>query len=124
MKKLLFLLIISALASACGNKAKLEQAEAMRIKQITIDSLNTVVAKQKIIDSMNTVKANAHVIHNANATGYDAAASETSSAKSAPAKKRGWTGAEKGAVIGAGTGAIAGALINERTCSGTKTCSQ
>ena len=112
MKKLLFLLIVSALASACNNKAKLEEAEALRIKQITIDSLHTVVAVQKIVDSMITVNKIAHTRNNEKASGFDVVASETPTV-AVPAKKKGWSSAAKGAVIGAGTGAVAGALIDK-----------
>lgn len=113
MKKLLFLFIISVFALACVNKAKMEEAEALRNKQITIDSLNTVVTKQKTIDSMITVNKIDKAGNNEKASGYHAVASETPQ-EPVPAKRKGWSSAAKGAVIGAGAGAVAGALIDKK----------
>lgn len=45
--------------------------------------------------------------------GYSGAGSETSNAPVAQ-RKRGWSKAAKGAVIGAGTGAVAGAIISKK----------
>ena len=114
MKQLISIVTIALIVTACNSNAK-KETEALKMQQVaTIDSLNMVVAKQKIIDSMKAVKV-AHVRSNAKVSGYDAASAETPALSEAPvAKKKGWTGAEKGVLIGAGTGAIAGAIIDKK----------
>ena len=85
-------------------------------KQATIDSMNVVmekqkadIAKQKTIDSMETVAASKQqtkVIVQQSAPAQAVTPAE--------AKRKGWSGAAKGAVIGAGAGAIGGAIINKK----------
>ena len=111
MKQLISIVTIALIVTACNSNAK-KETEALKMQQVaTIDSLNMVVAKQKIIDSMKAVKV-AHVRSNAKVSGYDAASAETPATP--VAKRKGWTGAEKGVLIGAGTGAIAGAIIDKK----------
>ena len=111
MKQLISIVTIALIVTACNSNAK-KETEALKMQQVaTIDSLNMVVAKQKIIDSMKAVKI-AHVRSNEKVSGYDAASAETPAAP--VAKRKGWTGAEKGVLIGAGTGAIAGAIIDKK----------
>ena len=113
MKQLISIVTIALIVTACNSNAK-KETEALKMQQVaTIDSLNMVVAKQKIIDSMKAVKV-AHVRSNAKVSGYDAASAETPATSTPVAKRKGWTGAEKGVLIGAGTGAIAGAIIDKK----------
>lgn len=109
MKKLLFFFSVSILLISCKNSAN-EAGVIEDSKQTQIDSMNIVIEKQqmelekqKSIDSMQTIMANQPqkqvVVTNA------APAAE---------KKKGWSGAAKGAVIGAGVGAVSGAIISKK----------
>src|SRR6185369_11821703 len=89
MKKIILSLVIGFAVVACkNNQAKVESA--------TVDSaaLNSNVVAQPA-----EVKKEVHYT-----------STETSSE---PAKKKGWSNAAKGAVIGGGTGAVAGAVIDK-----------
>lgn len=95
--------------SGCKNNA--DEASAQQKQQQSIDSMKIAMqkqqaemAKQKTIDSMNSVAA-AHAQRAQQVAASNAAA---------PAKKKGWSGTAKGAVIGAGAGAIGGALIDKK----------
>ncbi len=106
MRKFTLLVCITLAFAGCSNNTNQEKAQA------TIDSLNQEIAKQKIIDSMKALKSSSRVEGTSRAH-YDAASVETPSATAAPAKKKGWSSTAKGAVIGAGTGAVAGAIISK-----------
>ncbi|NSL85796.1 glycine zipper domain-containing protein [Chitinophaga solisilvae] len=106
-----------------NNSAAIESA-----KKATIDSMNAINAvKQQVIDSMNAIKKPAHR-HNTGtaASGFkDAsyvAGDAPATAAPAPApvakKKKGWSHTAKGAVVGAGAGAITGAIINKDRVKG------
>lgn len=109
--KLLILSVIIITLSSCKQTAN-EAAVVDDSKQSTIDSIKVVmakkdaeIAKQKSIDSMQTVMANQHskqltTVHNSSAPAIQ--------------KKKGWSRAAKGAVIGAGVGAVTGALIDKK----------
>jgi hypothetical protein len=116
MKKLIVIFAAAMLTFSCKNTA--DQAGVVEDnKQAVIDSMNIEMAKkeaalarQKSIDSMQTIAAAKRervVVH------HNVAAA--SPAAPAPAAKRkGWSGAAKGAVIGAGVGAIGGAVIDKK----------
>ena len=113
------------LASCNGNSNK--EAELVREKQLAIDSMKHVMEKKAIVDSMNTVMAknqeaqqekeeaqraeekNSQVVANSN---------NGIRAQSQPARKKGWNHMAKGAVVGAGTGAVTGALVNKNRGEG------
>ena len=79
--------------------------------QATIDSMKQVAEKQRIIDSMRIVSQNTRkerevvVVH------------DQAPAAAAPQRKK-WSGAAKGAVIGAGVGAVTGAIISKKKGEG------
>ena len=85
-----------------------------KAKQASIDSMKTEINRQKVIDSMQLEiakikESNEHrekvtVVHQHETV--------------APAKKKGWSGAAKGAVIGAGVGAVTGAVISKKKGEG------
>lgn len=113
-KKILVLILAALFSFACKNTAN-EAGVAGNPQQATIDSLKmemdkqkAEMAKQKTIDSMNAVadaraaKQRPVIVNNTPAT-----------APTAEQKKKGWSGAAKGAVIGAGVGAVSGALIDK-----------
>lgn len=107
MKAIVLLTGIVLSLTACNSKAKREEAA----KQATIDSMNMVMMKSRVIDSIKTAQAaNEKRIVEKNAQ-YSHAANIESGTETK--KKKGWSGAAKGAVIGAGTGAVAGAIIKK-----------
>lgn len=104
------LILLSATAiMSCRNAEKEAQiAEEARLR--TIDSLKAVeaakeaeLAKQRTIDSMKAVAAQQQktviIRENGNTTTVE--------------QRKGWSGAAKGAVIGAGVGAVTGAVIDK-----------
>lgn len=134
MKKLIPIVALSVLMGTSCNNA---QKEA---QQRRIDSLETAMAHQRLIDSMNQVTAlREDSIRQANEKAAAAATSRRSSssgrtyntyntynqdgyAGNAPTQqqtqKKGWSNTAKGALIGAGVGAVSGALISKKKGEG------
>jgi len=114
MKNLCIALASAALlfASCQGNP----DAAIGDAKQATIDSMNAVnEVKQQVIDSMNTAKAK-HRSSSREAGSYNSSTANTTSPAATTTtaeKKKGWSHTAKGAVVGAGAGAVTGALINK-----------
>ena len=116
MKLLLSILSAACLLTACNSGAN-KEAELVKAKQMTIDSMKAVLAKQAVIDSMNTVIAereekNKQIEANNNIT------PQAQPQAVVQQKKKKWNNTAKGAVIGAGTGAVAGAIINKKRAEG------
>ncbi len=118
MKKLSIIILAAIFAASCRDTA--DKAEVIEdTKQATIDSMKMVTAKQEAekarqrsIDSMEAIVAAREakakqpvVIHNTTTTQTEA-------------KRKGWSGAAKGAVIGAGVGAVTGAAISKKKGEG------
>jgi hypothetical protein len=112
MKKITLIFVLALLSMSCRNTA--DKAEAYdNSQQTTIDSMKiemdkqkAEMAKQKTIDSMKTVtteKTKTVVVHDKSGT-----------TTTVQEKRKGWSGAAKGAVIGAGVGAISGAVIDKK----------
>lgn len=91
-----------------------QNADINKAKQASIDSMKTEINKQKVVDSLKLQIAQyeAKNDHHENVTVVNHPATVT------PAKKKGWSGAAKGAVIGAGVGAITGAAISKKKGEG------
>jgi len=112
MKKLLSVLSLSFLFIACSDKNERE-AQIMRAKQMTIDSINAEQAKQRTIDSMKAVtaereaRAERRAVENISGT-----TSSTTENSSSTTKKKGLNATATGALIGAGAGAITGAMVD------------
>ena len=110
MKKGILIFASVAIMVSCKNTDK-QGVIADEARQATIDSMNTVAQKQHIIDSMNTVykaqekQKEVIVVNNQQPVA------------AAPARQK-WSGAAKGAVIGAGVGAITGAAISKKKGEG------
>lgn len=81
------------------------------IRTTTIDSMNAVAEKQRIIDSMKV--ENEKVLMEKQVV----VVNQQTPAAAAPQRKK-WSGAAKGAVIGAGVGAITGAAISKKKAEG------
>ncbi|WP_119080504.1 glycine zipper domain-containing protein [Chitinophaga alhagiae] len=117
MKQLLTALAAVSILASCGGNADTAAIESAR--KATIDSMNAIAAaKQHVIDSMNAVKANRTKAASFNSHENTAAAPVTETAAApAPAKKK-WSHTAKGAVVGAGAGAITGAIVNKDRVKG------
>ncbi|MCW3465987.1 YMGG-like glycine zipper-containing protein [Chitinophaga nivalis] len=112
-------------------------------KRATIDSMNAInTVKQQVIDSMNAIKDNKDTRNHFSTAGtnnyYNSrhnhttapqgnssevsqpAAVATATPAPAPAvkKKKGWSHTAKGALVGAGAGAITGAFLNKDRAKG------
>jgi hypothetical protein len=120
MKKILLVIISGMLFSACSNSAKeeaiLKQKAIVAIKDsLRLDSFKRaeVAAKEKEVQRLAQVKEEKRMLLLAE---RNEAASARSSSGEAPvaAKKKGWSQAAKGAVIGAGAGALGGVLIDKK----------
>lgn len=113
MKLLITAVCAIFLLTGC-NSGENKEAALLKAKQATVDSMRAVIEKQAVIDSMKTVaerereEERSQIVANNNAV----AASHVASAP--VAKKKKWNNTAKGAVIGAGTGAVAGALIGDK----------
>ena len=88
-------------------------------KQVTIDSMNTVItnqkienAKQKSIDSMKVIMAQQKGSNHQIASNTTQSTNTTTTTTTNKRKK--WSNTAKGAVIGAGVGAISGAIIDKK----------
>ncbi len=109
------LVMVTSFLASCGNNAAKMEEEIAKAKQHTLDSVKTVdslkaiaAKQQKTMDSLKTAAAEAKKVRPAYA---DASSGET--AQPQP-KKKGWSNTAKGAVIGAGVGAVGGALIDKK----------
>lgn len=97
---------------SCQNQGKNDIQAA---KQESIDSMKVAMEKQRIIDSMNQEVAKAE---NEKEVVYVNQTSGTNSRATTTAKRKGWSGAAKGAVIGAGVGAATGAIVSKKKGEG------
>ena len=117
MKKLFLILTTTLLVLSCKNTDK---AGVMDNQQSEIDSLKlemtkqkSELAKQKTVDSMNVIMA-AQAAQSRRSVQAAHSAPVVNNASTPQAKKKGWSGAAKGAVIGAGVGAVSGAVIAKK----------
>ncbi len=123
MKTTAMILLISLITFSCKDTA--DRADAYDSKEAAIDSMKIEMAKQeaelarqKSIDSMKAVQAakssktveRAAISHRTASYEPTANASTGTTAK----KKKELSGAAKGAIIGAGVGAVGGAIINKK----------
>jgi hypothetical protein len=110
--KTLSMIFLTLVFISCQNQNK---EEVNKAKKASIDSMKTEIVKQKAIDSMQleiaTIKEEKEQPQNVTVVNQPAATAT-------PAKKKGWSGAAKGAVIGAGVGAATGAIISKKKGQG------
>jgi len=81
--------------------------EAIDSMKVVMEKQNVALAKQKSIDSMQAILNKQQVRSNRQTVVQSAPVAETR-------KRKGWSGAAKGAVIGAGVGAVSGSVINKK----------
>ncbi|MBN9295836.1 MAG: glycine zipper 2TM domain-containing protein [Filimonas sp.] len=116
MKKLMYAIVITVALASCGG-GKSEQMKIEAAKQAVVDSVNNInTVKQRAIDSVNAVHA-ARAEKDAQVARNSSSPSVSSGEAPAP-KKKGWSSAAKGAVIGAGAGAITGAMVDKKKGEG------
>jgi hypothetical protein len=93
---------------------KQQNEDINKAKQANIDSMQTEINREKVIDSMQLeitkIKESNEHRHNVTAVHH--------TENVVPAKKKGWSGAAKGAVIGAGVGAATGAIVSKKKGEG------
>lgn len=108
--KTVYLILLSFAIFSCQNQGKID---IQKEKQASIDSMKVEIDKQKVIDSMNMEMAKVEKQKEVVIVNHT-----TTQASATPAKKKGWSRAAKGAVIGAGVGAVTGAIISDKKGEG------
>ena len=105
--KIVSIIFLTLVFVSCQNQQK---EDVNKAKKASIDSMKTEIIKQKTIDSMQLeitkIKEEREQPQNVTVVNQPAAANQPTSTTTA--KKKGWSGAAKGAVIGAGVGAAPG----------------
>lgn len=121
MKRILIGLAIAAVAAGCNSQAENKsqmQAEQVRIirDSLKLDSFKRAEAARIEAEQARKDALAAEKAENYNQTTTSSGASH-SAAQQQPAKK-GWSNAAKGAVIGAGAGAVTGVLVDKKNVRG------
>ncbi|TCD01683.1 YMGG-like glycine zipper-containing protein [Pedobacter psychroterrae] len=121
MKHTLLIFVSAVLLSACTNNAKedaaIKQQAIVAVKDsLKLDSFKRAEVKkqedQKVAARVNEEKRMLLLSERNEAA--SAPAPREYSEQAVPAKKKGWSAAAKGAVIGAGAGALGGVLIDKK----------
>ncbi|UAY53270.1 YMGG-like glycine zipper-containing protein [Ferruginibacter albus] len=114
MKKIIVLFTTLSVLAGCAGKSGSEE-ELQQIKQNTIDSINKAQVKQRTIDSMNKVNGKAVEKNTQKQEVTTTTTTNTGTGTTTTTtQKKGWSKTAKGAVIGAGVGAIGGAIIDKK----------
>ena len=121
MKKILSVLAISAVVFSCTNKQN--EAAIQQAKQQSIDSMNNAaLVKQQTVDSMNRIKRAAVANEKAKTDRYeylsDNTVAENNTNTTTTTQKKGMSRTAKGALIGAGVGAVTGAVVSKKKGKG------
>jgi hypothetical protein len=115
--KMLSIIFLTLVFVSCQNQQK---EDVNKAKKASIDSMKTEIIKQKTIDSIQLeitkIKEESEEPHNVTVVNQPAAANQP--AATTTAKKKGWSGTAKGAVIGAGVGAATGAIVSKKKGQG------
>ena len=122
MKKIFSVLAIALALSACTNKAKEEANKQAAIKavkdSIRLDSFRRAdTEKEKVLAQQAEEKRVMMLAEQRSAAAAPAVtsgASSTTTTSTTTTKKKGWSDAAKGTAIGAGAGALGGALIDKK----------
>lgn len=103
------MMLMSLVLFSCQNQSKLDIQKA---KQASVDSMKVAMQKQKVIDSMKAEMAQIEKQKQVVVVNH------TNGATTQTPKRKKWSGAAKGAVIGAGVGAVTGAIIDKKRGEG------
>ncbi|MCF0074447.1 glycine zipper family protein [Dyadobacter sp. CY261] len=120
MKAIMSMLVVASILTAC-NKHSDNQEAALKAQQKTIDSMKVAMEKQAIVDSMNNIVAEQREREKWEEIKKNEASSNNKAVATAPAPapaKKKWSHTAKGALVGAGTGAITGAIVNKKRGEG------
>lgn len=124
MKAVISMLFAASVMVACNTQSDKQEA-LLKQQQKTIDSMRVAMEKQAIIDSMNALQAQREEAEKWEDLEKNEATNHTQAAASAPAQpvaaapaKKKWSHTAKGALVGAGTGAITGAIVNKKRVEG------
>lgn len=112
--KTVYMLLFAFVMFSCQKETK---SNIQAAKIATIDSMEVEIAKQEAIDSMKVEMAKLEqqkIVKEVVVVNQPAAVANTTQTP----KKKKWSGAAKGAVIGAGVGAVTGAIISEKKGQG------
>ena len=112
--KAIYVIMFSFLILSCKNTE--DKAIVIDEKQELIDSMKLQMEKNRIIDSMQTVEANNAKSREVVIVKQTSPANSTNTTTTKERKK--WSGAAKGAVIGAGVGAATGAIVSKKKAEG------
>ena len=104
----IYLVVLSLVVFSCQNQTKLDLEKE---KQAAIDSVKVEMEKQRLIDSMRVEMAQSK-------KEKEVVIVNQSGQASAPTKRKGWSNTAKGAVIGAGVGAVTGAVVSKKKAEG------
>lgn len=129
MKKVILILMTITGIYGCNTKSTNSDAEITKAKQAAVDSMkqvNLISQQQRQIDSLKTVaKVNPTKANNMAASSANAyTSSSRSTTPSTPVsyastkKKKKMGNVAKGAIIGAGVGAVTGAVVSKKKGQG------
>ncbi|MEO8252869.1 MAG: glycine zipper family protein [Flavobacterium sp.] len=118
--KYIYVMLASLMIVSCK---KADKAGVVDDRQVTIDSMKTEMVKQKAIDSMKLEMAKQEAEQTQKQREKEVVVvNHTSTQAAAPVaatkQRKKWSGTAKGAVIGAGVGAITGAVISKKKGTG------
>jgi len=108
MKKIFLFISVSFFLAACNSGAR-HEADMAQIRQHTIDSIRAIDSVKQV-----EVKKREAAIRREREENRVAGA-ETGPIPAEPKKKKGWSNTAKGAVIGAGVGAVTGAIVDKKS---------
>jgi hypothetical protein len=125
MKKLLIIIGLAAGVAACNSDAKNSSQVYQNTKHykdsMKLDSFQRAAAIDKEIDKREAEKAllvNASAANRVVATPKTRVVHQTTYVPQTQPQKKGWSSAAKGAVIGAGAGAVTGILVDKKNGRG------
>lgn len=131
MKKIWIMALLAVQLVSCGDNARKEEEArkqaVLEAQQRQLDSMRLVMEKQRFIDSINEVNAaraaarqkTRTVVRQSSSSQHQGAYAGDAPADNTTTRKRdGWSAKAKGAVIGAGAGAVTGALVDKRKGEG------
>lgn len=131
MKKLLSILVLAVIFTSCKQGKTGEEQTKVVMVQDTSAFYNNSIANDKANDQQkygakagsafeslptkkhNNSSSNSTATNNKNQATTSTTSSNSTASNTVPQKKKGWSHRAKGTVVGAGTGAITGALINK-----------
>lgn len=119
MKKTVFIFLAAFALFSCKN-TNAEGLTEEQVQQRSLDSMRLAIeqqkietAKQRAIDSMNAITIQRQAETRTVVVTQPAANGGTTTTTT-QTQKKGWSSTAKGAVIGAGVGAVGGAIINKK----------